>query len=429
MAFRFLHLADLHLDTVFGGLPETRDRLRAATFEAFEHAVDFAIREQLHAVLAAGDLYDENDLSLKTEIRFLEQVQRLAEAGVYFLACCGNHDPGGANHHAARLGISLGEGATADDSALDEDWRRRVHLFRNTTPHSVRIRDRDGAEVAVVVGAGHTTATEARNLAAEFPRLDTPLPVVGLLHSQVASARAAELHDRYAPSTAADYERLGYSYWALGHVHVRGRAVAGLPVFYAGNLQGRNPSETGAKGGYLVEAHSGSPAEPEFVPFAPVRWEQFEFGDLPQVDSSGVLLDHLVGRIAAARAGANDAFALRCTLAGPSALAGRLRDAAERRDFEEALANRSGALEVQLRTEGLTLPFDRGVLREAPTVVATALDLITAVQSDSALLDELAPDEILTHFDDPKARARYLADLLDGLDEELIHRSVAESGS
>jgi exonuclease SbcD len=425
MAFRFLHLADLHLDTVFGGLPDTRERLRAATFEAFERAVDFAIREQLHAVLAAGDLYDENDLSLKTEIRFRDQVRRLSEAGVYFLACCGNHDPGGANHHAAHLGISL----DGSSDAADDDWRRRVHLFRNATPQAIPIRDREGAEVAVVIGAGHSTSAEARNLASEFPKLDTRLPVVGLLHSQVEGARAAEAHDRYAPSTAADYERLDYSYWALGHVHVRGRAVAGLPVFYAGNLQGRNPREAGAKGGYLVAAHAGAAAEPEFVPFAPVRWEQFAFGDLPQTDSPAVLLDHLVGRIAAARAGADDAFALRCTLAGPSPLAGRLRNVATRRDFEEALANRSGALEVQLRSEGLTLPFDRGVLREAPTIVATALDLIAAAQNDAALLDELAPDEILTHFDDPEARASYLAELLDGLDEELIHRSVAEAGS
>jgi DNA repair exonuclease SbcCD nuclease subunit len=376
-------------------------------------------------VLAAGDLYDENDFSLKTEIRFRDQVRRLADAGIWFLACCGNHDPGGANHHAAHLGISL-DGTAAP--APDDDWRRRVHLFRAPAPETVRIHDRDGAAVAVVIGAGHPTAAEARNLAAEFTKLETPLPVVGLLHTQVEGARAAEAHDRYAPSTAADYERLGYSYWALGHVHVRGRAVAGLPVFYAGNLQGRNPSETGAKGGYLVEAHAGAPAEPEFIPFAPVRWERYEFSDLPQTDTAAILLDHLVERIAAERAGADDAFALRCSLRGPSPLARRFRDGGAQVDFEEALAIRTGALEVQLRTEGLTLPFDREALRDTPTVVATALELIAAAQHDEDLLAELAPAELLSHFDDPAARATHLADLLDGLDEELIHRSVAEHG-
>jgi DNA repair exonuclease SbcCD nuclease subunit len=31
MGFRFLHLADLHLETRFGGGPDTRKRLRQAT--------------------------------------------------------------------------------------------------------------------------------------------------------------------------------------------------------------------------------------------------------------------------------------------------------------------------------------------------------------------------------------------------------------
>jgi exonuclease SbcD len=426
MAFRFLHLADLHLDTVFGGLPETRERLRAATFEAFESAVDFAIREQLHAVLAAGDLYDNELLSLRTEVWFRGQVQRLAEAGVWFLACCGNHDPGGRNHASARLGITLD---SADDPAADGDWRRRVHLFRSPKPESVRIRDRDGSEVAIVVGAGHPTAAEARNLAETFPKVESTLPVVGLLHTQIAGARAAEAHDRYAPSTAADYEQCDYSYWALGHVHVRSRAIANRPVFYAGNLQGRNPRETGAKGGYLVEAHAGAPAEPRFVALAPARWERFEFDDLPQTEAAGALIDHLADRIAAERAEADDAFALRCVLSGPSPLAGRLREDETRREFEDALAARTGALEVQLRTARLTFPFDRSVLRGAPTVVAMALELIAAARDDATLLDELAPAELQTRCEGDETRAVYLAELLAGLDEALIQRSLAEDGT
>ena len=48
MGFRFLHLADCHLETSFGGRPETRERLRRATREAFKRAFDYAIEEHLH---------------------------------------------------------------------------------------------------------------------------------------------------------------------------------------------------------------------------------------------------------------------------------------------------------------------------------------------------------------------------------------------
>ena len=91
--FRFLRLADLHLETSFGGRPSTRERLRRATFEAFEAAVDYAIEGALHAVVVAGDLYDDPLLSIRTDLMLEHQVARLAEAGVGFVAVCGNHDP------------------------------------------------------------------------------------------------------------------------------------------------------------------------------------------------------------------------------------------------------------------------------------------------------------------------------------------------
>ena len=76
MGFRFLHLADVHLETSFGGSPATRERLRAATLEAFASACDYAIEQRLHAVLAAGDLYDDDVLSLRTEAELVRQIRR-----------------------------------------------------------------------------------------------------------------------------------------------------------------------------------------------------------------------------------------------------------------------------------------------------------------------------------------------------------------
>jgi DNA repair exonuclease SbcCD nuclease subunit len=418
MAFRFLHLADLHLDTNFGGRPETRERLRSATHAAFERAVDYAIAHRLDAVLAAGDLYDDPILSLKTELWLVDQVKRLASAGIWFLACCGNHDPGAPHLRAANLGIE----AAAPEA---EGWRRRVHLFRQPAPQAVRVNDREGNTVGIVVGSGHATAAEAGNLAAAFPNVDEPLPVVGLLHSHVASARASEDHDRYAPSTPADYERLAYSYWALGHIHRRQCAVAGLPVFYAGNLQGRNPRESGAKGGYVVEAHTRAAAEPTFVPFAPVRWERLGIDTLPESNALAVLVEDLARRIDATRESAPGELAVRVELSGPSPLARALRDADERRQIEDALMVRTGALEVQLRADGVSQPFDSAALRESPTVVSKALELIEAAGADPELLDSLAPSELATALAPGAEWRAYLGALLDGLSDELIQRSVA----
>ncbi|MDD4146623.1 MAG: metallophosphoesterase, partial [Clostridia bacterium] len=65
---RFLHLADVHLDTVF----QNRDRqrralLREAVREAFRAGVDLALSSGCHAFLIGGDLFDNQTLSFTTE--------------------------------------------------------------------------------------------------------------------------------------------------------------------------------------------------------------------------------------------------------------------------------------------------------------------------------------------------------------------------
>jgi DNA repair exonuclease SbcCD nuclease subunit len=412
--FRFLHLADLHLETSFGGRAATRARLRRATLEAFEAAVDFAIESQLHAVLAAGDLYDDPLLSIQTELALQRQVQRLEEAGVWFLAVCGNHDPGGPQHRSIPLGLETNElGAR----------RERTRVFRDGLAEQVTVTDHNGEPIGVVLGAGHVSATEASNLAAAFPSVRSDLAIVGLLHSHVASARSAGDHDRYAPSGQQDFERAEYSYWALGHIHRRQRAVPSAPVYYAGNLQGRNARETGPKGGLVVEARPGIPAEPEFIRFAPVRWERLRVDALPINRSAAVLVAHLAERIDALTSG-SDELIVRVELAGETPLAQTLRSPRELESLERELERKTGALEIQLRNCGVVRPIDRSALRESPTATARALELIDRASEDDLLLEELAPRELATALD-PSARIEYLRELLADLPEELIERSLA----
>ncbi len=413
--FRFLHLADLHLETSFGGRAATRERLRRATLEAFANAVDYAIDHQLHAVLAAGDLYDDPVLSLQTEFAIQREVQRLDEAGIWFLAACGNHDPGGPRHRSSRLGLETDAAGVR---------RERVHVFRDREPQPVTVTDRDGAPVGVVVGAGHPSDAESENLAANFPSLATQLPLVGLLHTHVESTPAASQHDRYAPSGQRDFERAGYSYWALGHIHTRQCAVPGQPVYYPGNLQGRNPRETGEKGGLVVEARAGVPAEPEFVSFAPVRWEHVLVDQISDRESIRALVAQLTETVTALAANAGELI-VRIDLAGKTALAPTLRRSEEREDIEEELQATTGALEIQLRNAGLVRPIDRRALRESPSAIAQALELIERAAEDDALLAELAPDRLAADVDAGE-RIAYLQALLAELPEELIERSIAE---
>ncbi|MCH2169841.1 exonuclease SbcCD subunit D [Myxococcota bacterium] len=420
MGFRFLHVADLHLETHFGGSRQTRARLRAATLEAFDRAVTYAIDQNLHAVLLAGDVYDDPLLSLRTEAVLTRQLRKLTEAGIWCLIAAGNHDPGGEMFRARDLCHDL-----RDTSGL-----ARVHWFRGPRPEPVSVCDGDGQPVGIVVGAGHSASSEATNLARAFPtahEISNELPVVGLLHTHVASAKIGAQHERYAPSASTDYHRLGYAYWALGHIHARQRAVPDLPVFYAGNLQGRNPRETGPKGGFVVDAQAGSHAEPEFVRLAPVRWLREEI-ELPRDLSSGRLADHLSATLENLREWPGEEIAARLELVGEHPLAVRLRDAGQREDLAREIATRTGALEIQLRTEGLCQPVNRDELRRAATVLAHALALLDRLEGDPELLAQLAPS-VLAGAPDPGTTpdSDYLRELLVGLPEELISRYLEPS--
>jgi len=414
MPFRFLHLADLHLETRFGGREPTRARLREAVLEAYEAAIDLALERRLDAVLIAGDTFDDPLLSRRTELAFVRGLRRLAESGTSVVIACGNHDPGGGGKRMSALGLDK-----------EDDWCHRVHLLRGAKPKVLRLPGHDGGEAGVVVGAGHNNESVTENLAGRFSPVAADVPVVGLLHTQVHDARGSAEHAPYAPCTREDLAHLDYDYFALGHVHLRQQPFDDLPAWYAGNLQGRNPREVGEKGGLVLELHPGEAARPEFVPLAPVVWDRTRVEDLGACTSAQELLEHLVQvtRSRVAAAGGHE-LVLVLDLAGTSRAAHLLRDAQDRRAFEEDVAEEAGALEVQLRAESLRPPRDLAAVRAVPSVVGQALELIELAREDPDVLAELAPEQLAGLTDqEPVA---YLRALLEGLPEELLTRALED---
>ena len=62
MSFRFVHAADIHLDSPLRSLalraPEVAELIGTATRQAFVGIVDLCLAERVDALLLAGDLYD-----------------------------------------------------------------------------------------------------------------------------------------------------------------------------------------------------------------------------------------------------------------------------------------------------------------------------------------------------------------------------------
>ncbi len=83
---KFIHTADLHLDSPLRGLSSYADapaeRLRTATRDAFQNLVSHAIDEQVDFVVIAGDVYDGDWKDFNTGLFFIRQMGRLRQAGI-----------------------------------------------------------------------------------------------------------------------------------------------------------------------------------------------------------------------------------------------------------------------------------------------------------------------------------------------------------
>ena len=93
---RFIHAADLHVDSPLRGLDRYEgapvERIRGATRQALENLVELAIEEAVDFVLLAGDVYDGDWQDFHTGLYFRGQMVRLERAGIAVFIVQGNHD-------------------------------------------------------------------------------------------------------------------------------------------------------------------------------------------------------------------------------------------------------------------------------------------------------------------------------------------------
>ena len=416
---RFVHVADVHLDTSFAGRSEgVRRRLRDASRDAFRKAVDLAIREDVHAFLIAGDLFDGDRLSFRTERFLLEETARLRDHGVTVVYATGNHDPGSPTASGPR----------------PLEWPSNVLLAADSTPRRYLVADAAGQPVGYVTTVGHATEAEARDLSRLLPRPTGELPEVGLLHTQVHSSLGADAHHAYAPSELSFLLRAGYDYWALGHVHVRQMLADDPPIWYAGSLQGRTHVDRGERGALLVDLSDRDAPAVSFRSLAPVRWETLEVDRLEGVSSLDELERHIqlawdTERQADPGASGTE-WMIRVALTGACPLWPELRTEEDRDLLADELADLLGALEVSVAADAVHPVLSLDEHRARVDVLGEALRLAGAVRRGESRLAGLEPGDLAgITSDEPAVVARYVRGLLDGIDGEIAARLLEDHGA
>lgn len=269
---RFLHVADVHLDSPLANLKRldqaTADRLRQASRQSWEAVVEAALLHEVALVAIAGDLFDGPVKDAAAGLWIGSQLKRLTRAGIQVALIRGNHD---AVSNAARIA----------------DWPEGVFEFGSATPETLHL---ESAGIAVH-GQSFGARVEAEDLAARYPAALPGYFNLGLLHTSLAGSGS---HDTYAPTSLSTLENMGYDYWALGHIHQRSQASLSETCYvgYSGNTQGRHIREQGAKGCQLVEVCDGKLTGISFVPTDSLRWEEVEL-DLSELDDLRDIEDEL----------------------------------------------------------------------------------------------------------------------------------------
>jgi exonuclease SbcD len=257
--FKFIHAADIHLDSpllrldAYEGAPAAE--IRGATRRAFENLVRTAVAEEVAFVLIAGDLFDGGWKDYNTGLYLVSRLSMLREAGIPVYVVAGNHDAASTITKSLRL-------------------PENVHLFAADRPGTLRL---DGPDVAIH-GRSFGTPAVKTDLAQSYPSAVAGCFNIGLLHT---CATGREGHEPYAPCTLETLRAKGYDYWALGHVHRRELLLDDPPVVFAGNTQGRHARETGPKGCFLITVDDAGRPVLDFRPLDVVRWET------ATVDASG----------------------------------------------------------------------------------------------------------------------------------------------
>ncbi len=253
-ALKFIHAADIHLDSPLSGLASYQDApaelLRTATRDAFTKLVDEAIGEAVDFLVIAGDLYDGNWKDYNTGYYFCRQMSRLNKAGIPVYLQFGNHD------------------------AESEMTRKlilppNVHVFETRKPSSFQV---EHLRVALH-GRSFKEAATTENLAVSYP---PPIPGwlnIGVLHTALEGNAA---HANYAPCSLAELNAKGYDYWALGHVHEHAILQQAPWVVFPGNLQGRHIRETGPRGAVMVTADEAGIQAVERLLVDVLRWHLVE---------------------------------------------------------------------------------------------------------------------------------------------------------
>jgi DNA repair exonuclease SbcCD nuclease subunit len=369
-SLRFIHAADLHLDSPFRGIAgasaSLKDRLQSTTLSAFRRVVDHTIECKADFLVIAGDIYDSKDRNLRALVSFRKEMERLAERRIPVFIVHGNHDPLN----------GWGSGFQLPPNVITFGGRTDSEPFI-----------RRGREAAQITGVSYVRERVTDNLASSFKPVDGAPYSIAVLHANIGHQSG---HADYAPASVDELMAAGFDYWALGHVHTR--SILGsepATIVYPGNTQGRNPREAGPRGCYQVDVDSYGRAHLSFVETSIVRWAHIDVS-IANMTSMDQLVDSIMAKARDEASTFDGKMVIRCTIRGK----GPLHRDLQRDDMDKELAEVLGSAADGVIPESVCIAtgadLDIESLIRTETMVSDFLKLTEKALQDTDMRQRLA---------------------------------------
>ena len=241
---RFIHTADWHIRSAFGALSKEKAReLKTHLWQSVDRMIELAKMEAADAFLIAGDLFEDENVSLSDAHTVFKKLGALP---MPVLIAAGNHDP-----------------------YLKDSYYHTLEL-----PQNVHVLSGDRVEKievtpgAFLFGKSFSHRYEGDLLGDFTADLSQGEVGVMLLHGDVGGG------GDYNPVKKEMMEKSGISYWAMGHIHARSapEKVGRGTYAYPGAPEGRGFDELGEMGVYVGEVTEEG-CNLRFVPIAEHRYE------------------------------------------------------------------------------------------------------------------------------------------------------------
>ncbi len=229
---KLLHFSDIHIGMEnYAKLdPETGLSTRLLDFfQTFDFIVDLAIKENVDAVVFAGDAYKTRDPNPTQQRGFGERIKKLAKHGIPVILVVGNHDTPNADGKANTLDIY---------SALEID-----NVWVSRKPELLNISTKSGNLQIITLPWLHKNdyKTIGDKLNLLYNKIKSDSPAIFLSHLEVEGASygsekgLAIANDVTIPLPLLQDKRL--SYVALGHIHKHQVLGKNPLIVYSGSPQ------------------------------------------------------------------------------------------------------------------------------------------------------------------------------------------------